>query len=175
MYFFDGSGLFSAMLPAAAAHEAGHLLALRLCGARILSLRLDVFGLRMDYRGALSQKSEVACALAGPAAGLLFAAGSSCLGRHLHSDFFYCSAGISLLLSAFNLLPALPLDGGHVLMALTGSSRLLNVTGIAAALALLALGLYSASRGWGLALLLPGSFLLLSTAENGRAHLYGYY
>lgn len=161
LYFFDGSGLFSALLAAAFAHEAGHFAALRLCGARVTALCLDVLGLRMDYRGALSPRREAACALAGPAAGLLFAAAASRLGRWLGGEFLYCAAGVSLLLSAFNLLPALPLDGGTALMALTGSSRLLRATGLMTALALLALGLYSAARGWGVAPVLPGAFLLL--------------
>jgi Zn-dependent protease len=159
LYFFDGSGLFSAMLAAALAHETGHLLALRFCGARVTALRLDVLGLRMDYRGALSHRREAVCALAGPAAGLLFAAAASRLGRQLGSEFLFCAAGVSLLLSAFNLLPALPLDGGTALMALTGSPRLLRVTGCTAALALLALGLYSAARGWGVGPVLRGALL----------------
>ncbi len=165
LYFFDGSGLFSALLAAALAHEAGHLLALRFCGARVTALRLDVLGLRMDYRGALSHGREAACALAGPAAGLLFAAAASRLGRRCDSEFLYCASGVSLLLSAFNLLPALPLDGGSALMAVTGSPRLLRATGLTTALALLALGLYCAARGWGVAPVLPGAFLLLYAAD----------
>jgi Zn-dependent protease len=168
LFFFDGSGLISALLAAAAVHEAGHLLALRLAGARLTALRLDLLGFRMDTRGALSRGQELLAARSGPAAGLLFAALASLSGRWLHSAFLLCAAGVSLLLSLFNLLPALPLDGGQALLALSCSPRLLRVTGLLSAAALLAFGLYGAATGLGLAPLLPGLFLLFAhAAEDG--------
>ena len=166
LFFFDGSGLFSALLAAAMAHEAGHLLALCFAGARLTAIRLDLLGFRMDTRGALSRGCELLVALSGPAAGLLFAALASLSGRWLHSAFLSCAAGVSLLLSLFNLLPALPLDGGQALLALSCSPRLLRVTGLLSAVALLAFGLYGAATGLGLAPLLPGLFLLLANASG---------
>ncbi len=168
LFFLDRSGLLSALLAAAAAHEAGHLLALRLAGARLTAFRLDLLGFRMDSRGALSRWQELLAALSGPAAGLLFAALASFAGRWLNSAFLSCAAGVSLLLSIFNLLPALPLDGGRALLALSCSPPLLRVTGLLCAVALLAFGLYGAATGLGMASLLPGLFLMLSNAAGGR-------
>ena len=51
--FFDPGGAVSALIPAAAAHELGHIIALRALGARLDGLSMDVFGLRLDYSGRL--------------------------------------------------------------------------------------------------------------------------
>ena len=67
-YFFDGSGLFAALLPAAAAHEAGHIAVLLACGARIRRLRLDIFGLRLDYAGSPG-RGKLLCAVLAVALG----------------------------------------------------------------------------------------------------------
>jgi stage IV sporulation protein FB len=164
LFFLDGSGLFSALLPAVAVHEAGHYLALRLSVAHFTALRLDIFGLRMDYRGALTRLQELLCTLAGPLAGLTFTLAASLGGRFLDDSFLYCAAGVSLLLTIYNLLPVAPLDGGRILLLLTGNSALVRLTGFLTAGALLFLGLYCAARGLGAALALPGAFLLLTCA-----------
>ena len=49
MYFFDGRGLISALMPAVLAHELAHALTLRLCGCRLTRVSVSVFGAEMDY------------------------------------------------------------------------------------------------------------------------------
>ncbi len=159
-WFFDTSGLLSALVPAVVIHELGHVVALRCFGARLGALFLDGSGLRLDYRGVLSPMQEVLSALAGPAAGLLYALAAAWAGRVLKSEFFLCSAGLSLVLSAFNLLPALPLDGGRALWfalrlrGLTQGCTLLTGT------ALLAWGVWGLLRGQGPGIALAGSWIL---------------
>ena len=131
MYFFDGSGLVSAMAAAALVHEAGHYILLRGSGARITGISLSVFGLEMDYAGALSRGKEAVCIAAGPVAGAVYAiVAGRCEGR-----FWQVSGIVSLALTCFNLLPVLPLDGGRLLCAALGARRG-TVVSCAAALAI---------------------------------------
>ena len=101
-------------------HEMGHVVVLR---ARGIRAGLPVF---LPFLGAfVSMKSmpksvyqEAESALAGPLAGT---AGALVLGYLAHiegSDLLRALAFTGLLLNLFNLLPALPLDGGRVAGAL---------------------------------------------------------
>lgn len=129
-YFFDTSGMLSAFVPAAAVHEIGHALALRLSGSRIRRVSLSVFGLEMDYAGRLSGARELFAIAAGPLAGLIFAVAASSAG----GAFWPMSGALSFLLSVFNLLPVLPLDGGRLAAAITGPAFARRLSRIAALL-----------------------------------------
>ena len=151
LYFLDGEGLFAAAAPAVLLHELGHVLALRLCGARIRALRLAVSGLELDYSGALTNRETLLCALSGPAAGLLYALSACALG----GVFLRRSGALSLCLTAFNLLPVLPLDGGRALASLAGP-RAASVVGAAVSMLLCAAGVSALLAGGGPALLAAG-------------------
>ena len=62
------------VLGAAAWHEFGHLLALRLCGGEARRLRVGMLGAVIEVRGAMGYGQELASTLAGPLANLLAAA-----------------------------------------------------------------------------------------------------
>ena len=97
--------LFSALI----FHEAAHIAALRVCGARLVSLSPSGIGLRIRYAGAsLSPRARLAIALSGAAANLALAIASAALGA-----FFF--AAVNLVLAIFNLLPIEGLDGGEAL------------------------------------------------------------
>ena len=117
LYFFLPPAEFAALLLAAAAHEAGHILALRLCGARVISLRVTATGAVIERSAAGERGAEALCALAGAAAGLLYALAAARLG----GETLTLSAGASAALSAFNALPARPLDGWRALEAVAGA------------------------------------------------------
>ena len=133
LYYRGELALLPALLLPVAAHELSHVLALRLLGRRVTGFRFDAQGLCIDYTGG-SALSDAVIALAGPLGGVVYALWAD----HAEIAWLRESAGVSLLLSAFNLLPILPLDGGRVFSALCARHR----------------GLYRAVSGVLLALLL---------------------
>lgn len=143
IYFFDESGLVALMLPPVLIHELGHFSFMRLGGLRVRKLSLGMFGLEMDYWGELRGCLGAAAILAGPLFGLLYAV----CGLLSPYEYLRQSGGVSLLLSLFNLLPVLPLDGGRLGSLLLGEaftkiSRVISFFLAAAALVLWI------SKGW---------------------------
>ena len=113
--------LLGAILSAAVCHELGHWLVLRRVGGRIQRLHITVFGAEMQVDDRrISYGGELLTAAAGPV------------------------INPQLVLGAFNLLPALPLDGGRILwLALAWltepytAQRVLSAVSLAVSLALL--------------------------------------
>lgn len=112
VWFFDGGGILAALLPGVLVHELGHFLLLKMGGMRLRSISLGLFGLEMDYYGLLGGVHGFLSILAGPAFGLAYALVAACIP----GEYWSLSAGLSLALSVFNLLPVLPLDGGRLLL-----------------------------------------------------------
>lgn len=157
----------AALLGAVLAHEAGHLLALRLLGWRFRAPRPEAAGLRIDYAGEDSTAGEILSAAAGPAAGFLYAWAAASLGARLGWEALRLSGELSLLLSIFNLLPAPPLDGGRVAAALLSiwpggakGERAAKALGLVTALLLCAAGIWSLLCRRGAAMLIAGATLL---------------
>lgn len=95
------------VLLAAGVHEGGHLLALRLLGARVRGFRVGLLGAVLETdSAALSYPGELLAVLAGPGANLLLAL--LCRRQAV-------LAGSSIVLGLFNLLPLPALDGGRAL------------------------------------------------------------
>lgn len=101
-----------AAVVAAAVHECGHALAIRLLSDKKAGIHIGTTGAKMDLP-VMSQGREVVCALAGPMAGL-------CL--LLFARWMPRVAICALIQTAYNLLPIFPFDGGR---ALQSSLRLL--------------------------------------------------
>lgn len=161
---------------AALLHECGHLLALWLLGGRVERLSLRLSGAEIGYRGSrLSYGGEALLALAGPGMNLLWACLCGLLARRWPDPRLYRFVGCHLTLALFNLLPALPLDGGRVLKALLESLFPLKGEPAARAvsggvgLLLLLLGLYVLKTGQNPTLLAAGVVILL---KSGGKTLY---
>lgn len=167
VFLLTGEELLALALPVAA-HELGHLAAILALGLHPGRFRAGLGGFALDYAGDPGTLGHVGIAAAGPVAGLLYAWAASRLGAALGRDWLCLSAGISLLLSLFNLLPALPLDGGQILSRLSAAvlgeergARLCRIARFAVAAALAAAGALLLLRGKGAALLIVGICLLL--------------
>ena len=118
-----GSGTeAAALLLALALHEEAHLLAAHALGVGIASLRLTPFGgaMAMENPYGLPAPRLAAVAAAGPLANLLalVCAGALAHWRLIAPGFALAFIQTNLVLLAFNLLPALPLDGGRIAYAL---------------------------------------------------------
>ena len=174
LYPRQDTSLFPVLLIPIAAHELGHLLALGLLGFRLCSLGLEAKGLLLRYDGPGGYLQEAALALAGPAAGLLYAL--AVLSLPGKGSAWLCESGyVSLLLSGFNLLPIPPLDGGRALCALCmlaldeeKAERLLNGISRAMLAVLFAAGVALLFVRQSAALLAAALWLLL---ENERLPL----
>ena len=121
LYYREMLPLIPAILLPVLAHEAGHLLTLRLLGLSIESIQPELRGVSIRYSGPCTEAGHIAAALAGPLGGLAYA-GALLLLNGKHLPWLQTSAEISLLLTAFNLLPILPLDGGQIFIRLCRST-----------------------------------------------------
>jgi Zn-dependent protease len=111
------------------AHELGHALQARRDGMEIDGITLWLFGGVARFRGMFpSAGAEFRIAIAGPlvslAIGLVCALAAALVGLPVGVDGVLAWLGfINLMLLGFNLLPALPLDGGRVLRAALWAAR----------------------------------------------------
>ena len=165
-------------------HELGHLLAARLARVEIREIRLLPFGgsARMENPYGLSPAQLFCTAAAGPAANLALMLVSAALAHWKLLSIFQASSLIqaSLVLMIFNLLPALPLDGGRMLYALLnrplGMERALKLgilLGRILSIALLlgCLLLRTQTGKWNLSFILAAIFIFSSERDERDALL----
>lgn len=118
VYYTASAGMLLALSAAAAVHELSHLAAMLLLGCRPSAFRLEPSGFCIEYRGNEDGLSAFLIALSGPLGGVLAAAAGQILFLHSGCEWPGLFSRLSLLLSAFNLLPILPLDGGRLFQLL---------------------------------------------------------
>lgn len=114
IFYLEDSGSTTLMVLAAAIiHEAGHVAACALMKGKIEALCLSAVGaeLKLTYPVMLSYGRENLVLLAGAMANLLLGMITYFLGA-------YRMTGITVCLGIFNLMPAIPLDGGRILFNL---------------------------------------------------------
>lgn len=101
------------------AHELGHAFAARIFGIRTLGIVLLPFGGAAQLeRRRVAPWVDAAISLAGPLVNLVLAVVLFAAWVVLDTRALSLLAGVNLALGTFNLLPAFPMDGGHVLRAL---------------------------------------------------------
>lgn len=171
------SVFFSSLL----AHELGHALQARREGVRVEGITLWLFGGVAKIAGEFpSAGAELRIAIAGPLVSLTLGLAFEIAAFAWPSEgavpsMFAWLGYINLAVLVFNLLPALPLDGGRVLRAylwarskdLTTATHRAGRVGVVIASVLLGLGMLETLRGGldGLWLALIGWFVL----EAGRS------
>ncbi len=160
-------------------HELGHAVVARRLGVPIAGIDLHVFGGAAKMLGMpRSARDEILIAAAGPAVSLALAAVGGLLYALTGFVGFFYLLWINLLLGVFNLLPALPMDGGRIFRAALsrrmGRVRATDLSVKVAKGVAVALGLYGLISGsiWLVAL----AVMLWVMAQNERAqmHLWSY-
>lgn len=118
-------------------HEFGHSLVALRKGIRISGIELHFFGGVAKMQDMpRTPRDELLIAAAGPATSLLLGAGAAALYGLVPSAIVLLLAQINFTLGIFNLLPALPMDGGRILRALLQTKLgALKATRIAALIA----------------------------------------
>jgi Zn-dependent protease len=114
-----GVVLVSLVFASVVLHELGHALVARKLGVRVSGIELSFFGgAAKMVELPKSANDEVAIAAAGPAVSLMLGGLGIGLGALTHFPLFAWLGWTNLILAGFNLIPALPMDGGRILRAL---------------------------------------------------------
>ena len=134
------------------AHEYGHVKAMQYFGIKTKGIYLIPFvgGLAVSDDKINTRWQDVVISIMGPCFGLFMSLGCWLLYAITDLELFAGAAVLSSLLNLFNLLPILPLDGGHILKSISFSMR--SWIGLGACIAGVGLGLW-VSYTFGLALL----------------------
>jgi Zn-dependent protease len=106
-------------------HEYGHVRAMQYFGIKTKGIYLIPFvgGLAVSDDKITTRWQDVVISLMGPAFGLFTSVLGVVLYYATEMEIFAGVAVLSALLNLFNLLPILPLDGGHVLKSISFSMR----------------------------------------------------
>ncbi|ACJ31123.1 Peptidase M50 [Shewanella piezotolerans WP3] len=143
-------------------HEYGHIRAMKHFGMKTKGIYLIPFmgGLALSDEKINTRWQDVVISIMGPTFGLFMSIAALIAYWVTGNIFFAGLAAFNALLNLFNLLPILPLDGGHILKSISFSMN--SVMGLVACIAGAAVGVYI-SYSLGLALL--GFLLLIGSAE----------
>lgn len=143
-------------------HEYGHVRAMKYFGMKTKGIYLIPFvgGLALSENRVNTRWQEVVIAIMGPFFGLLLSIASLVVYWITGIEMFAGLAVYNALLNLFNLLPILPLDGGHIMKSITFSMH--SIVGLVLCIIGAAIGV-AISYYFGLALL--GLMLAIGSSE----------
>lgn len=118
MYILDSGNVFIPTFFAVIIHELSHIIAIFLCGASIDVIDIRAFGIRVNVPelSCMPYKKEIIIAAAGPLAGIITASLCFTAANILHTAIFDYFIGVNVLITAINLIPVYPLDGGRIVL-----------------------------------------------------------
>jgi Zn-dependent protease len=160
-------------------HELGHAVVARSLGVGVSGIELHFFGgAAKMMEQPRSARDEILIALAGPAVSFALA-GVGWLGfAATGASIFYLLGWINTVIGVFNLIPAMPMDGGRVLRAaLTRRFSFFKATDLAVKVArvfAVGLGVYGLASGQLYLILVAVVIWLMGTAELNAARMFGY-
>ncbi len=151
-------------------HELGHALVARQLGVAVSGIELSFFGgAAKMVQLPRTASHEIAIAAAGPLVSLALGGAAFGLTALTHFGLFAWLGWTNLVIAGFNLIPALPMDGGRILRALlTRKYDFVRATDVAVtvsrvvAVAFAVVGL----AGWYQLLLLAPLLWIMGTREQ---------
>ena len=156
-------------------HELGHAVVARRFGVRVSGIELGFFGGAAKLEGMpRAPARELAIAAAGPAVSLVLAAVGLGFGAVTHVPLVVLIGWINLVIAGFNLIPALPMDGGRMLRALLamklGHVRATEAAVRVARIATIGFALLGLA-GWYQLLMLAPVLWMMTTREQQMARI----
>lgn len=120
MYMLDFKSAFIPTFFAVLLHELSHIAAIRLCGGTVDAIDIRAFGIRANVPELrfMSYRKEIIIAAAGPCAGILTAMGATATADIFNINSLDYFIGVNIVITAINLIPVYPLDGGRVVLSL---------------------------------------------------------
>ena len=157
-------------------HELGHALVARRLNVRVSGIELGFFGgAAKMVELPRTANHELAIAAAGPAVSLALAGVGLGLGAVTHVPLLAWIGYTNLILAAFNLIPALPMDGGRILRALlTRKFDYIRATDISvkvSRVAAIAFAVGGIAFGWYQLIFLAPFLWILGTREQLMARM----
>ncbi len=161
-------------------HELGHAVIARRRGVAVAGIELHFFGgAAKMLNQPRTARDELAIAAAGPAVSFALALIGLALGTISGLHFVSMVGWINLVIATFNLVPALPMDGGRIFRAaLSGRLGFLRATEISVSVArvfAVALGIFALATTQIFLLLLVFVLWTMGSAELAFARHMPFY
>jgi stage IV sporulation protein FB len=163
-------------------HEAGHAVAAKLLHIRVEEIELFPFGgiAKMEDITKYGGLMEAAIAVAGPAISAAIAVAGTALSKQ--NDLFKAVAQFNMILFTFNIMPALPMDGGRILrnillhfMSYKQATKIMVILGRLAAIALVFYNILIIYKGsTSIAYIITALFIYLGCHKELRYSSYYY-
>lgn len=176
---------FAAIFLILLVHESAHVICARLLQMKVSQIELLPFGgaVKVESFFEMNPKNEIVIAAAGPVSNILMLAGCltllnyNLLTKTPAVDLFI---NANLMLAGFNLLPALPLDGGRILRGIlsreVGMNRATAIAsggGLILALFLIMTGVYGLYyKTINYSMFIMAAFLIYSSFKERKSATY---
>lgn len=164
------------------AHELAHVVTARIFRLQVKEIEMYPFGgaIKMGSLLELNPTHEIVVSLAGPIANIMIATIYVALDSRLDiggHDYFIRA---NLMLACFNILPALPLDGGRAVRAmlskeigLKSATQIMANGGIVLSIFMVASGVYAILNGiLNITIFFIAAFLIYSAIKEKRTAAY---
>lgn len=173
--FFDFFNILLIAYTITAIHETAHIVTAKMCNVKIDGVEILPFGItmRIDKSCITDTWNEIKIGLAGPVSNFLIAYFVYGFYGGIYKEYIMTA---SLVMGIFNLIPALPLDGGRIVRALLvkklghirAATVAIAITNVLAFFIIIS-GLYMLYiTGFNFSFLLIGGFLTANLTEERK-------